>query len=150
MSEIPKARPYFSERQGRGPLAEPLPFDSLKKLIVSSLDDFRGHGYFQEAFGIECVDGDRPGTLGSNPDAHFLRTIMRQGIWPYWEVAQVELDIWVAPWEEWEADTLFDVAEVLHDLVSKPIEGEYHASTSAAGTTRHSTGPKGRRSSGRG
>lgn len=109
-------------------MAQPLPFDSVKKLLVSSLEDFRERGYFQEAFGIECVDGDRTGTLGSYPDAHFLRTIMREGIWPYWEHPRDQWgEIEPAPWEEWDADILFDVVEVLHDLVSRPIEGEYHA-----------------------
>lgn len=29
-------------------------------------------------------------------------------------------------WQRWDADTLFDVIEVMHDLVSKPIEGRLH------------------------
>ena len=128
MADVPQTRRYFSERNGRGPKAEPLPLASLKKLVVSTLDDFRERGFFQEAVGIECVDGDRMGTLGSHPDHHFLRTIMREGIWPYWDREMIDFDTYgPEPWEEWDADTLFDVLEVLHDLVSSPIDGTLHS-----------------------
>lgn len=116
-------RKYFSERHGRGPKAEPLPFTSIRRLIINVLDSFREQGYMQEAFGVECVDGDSDGTLGSDPDAYFLRTIMREGIWPYWPHWNSTES---APHESWDADTLFDVVEVMHDLVSAPVEGWYH------------------------
>ncbi|MGA8745428.1 MAG: hypothetical protein WB507_06165 [Solirubrobacterales bacterium] len=125
MSEPPQRR-YFSERQGRGPKAEPLPFDRLRRMVVEALDSLREQGYFQEAFGVECVDGDRPGTLGSDPNRHLERAIVRGKVWPYWDSVQVQLDVWVAPCDEWDPDVLFDVIEVLHDLVSKGADGTYH------------------------
>jgi hypothetical protein len=60
MSDIPEPRRYFSERQGRGPKVEPLPFEKLQKLVISAFDSLRERGYFQEALGIECVDGTAP------------------------------------------------------------------------------------------
>lgn len=129
----PPPRQYFAERHGRGPKSEPLPFDILRRLVVGVLDDLRDRGYFQQAFGYECVDaGTVFGTLGANPDAYFFRAVMRDGIWPYWEPdygdrgyvpAHVEIG---AVWESWDPDTLFDVVEVLHDLASKPLAGENH------------------------
>ena len=87
-------------------------------------DDLRQRGYMQEAFGIECVDGDSNGTLGYDPDAYFMRTIMRDGIWPYWGHWNSQDP---PPYETWDADTLFDVVEVMHDLVSRPKDGNYHS-----------------------
>src|SRR4051812_30422087 len=79
-------RRYYSERQGRGPKAQPMPFETIRRLVINVLDNLREKEYFQEAFGYWCVDaGDVNGTLGSDPDAYFLRTIMRDGVWPYWE-----------------------------------------------------------------
>lgn len=133
MNRTPQARKYFSERQGRGPKALPMSFDTVRQLAISVLDDFRGRDYFQEAFGYECVDAGRvEGTVGADPVAYFLRTIMREHIWPYWEPdldgvnfipANYEPE---AAWESWDVDTLFDVVEVLHDLVSKPDQGRHH------------------------
>lgn len=122
------AKQYFSERQGRGPKAEPLPFPEFRELVINVFDHFRERGYMQEAFGYRCVDaGDVEGTLGSNPSAYFMRTIRRKGVWPYWEEVQVAPDIWIPPHEQWDEDYLLDVVEVLHDLVSNPTDGSYHS-----------------------
>jgi hypothetical protein len=99
-----------------------VPFETLRRLVISVFDSFREQGYMQEAFGIECVDGDSSGRLGDDPDAYFLRVIGREGIWPYWTGTG-----FLPPrWEAWDEDTLFDVVEVMHDLVSKPVEGRRH------------------------
>jgi hypothetical protein len=127
MKSAPQPRQYFSERHGRGPNAEPLPFESLRRLVINVFDGFRERGYMQEAFGVECLDGDSDGTLGHDPDAYFLRTIGREGIWPYWYVSPDEpLLLRKSLAEQWDADTMFDVIEVMHDHVSKPIHGRYH------------------------
>jgi hypothetical protein len=115
----------FSQRHGRGPKSAPLPFDDLKRLVINVFDSFRERGYFQEAFGTECVDGDLDGTLGRDPDAYFLRTIGRDRIWPYWASSYGEIT--ASPHADgWDADTLFDVIEVIHDHVSKPLKGRFH------------------------
>ena len=126
------SKQYFSERHGRGPKGQPLPFDALKKLIVGVFDHFLARDYFQEAFGYECVDaGQVDGTLGADPEAFFLRSIMRENVYP-WR-AQVPLggpmgdmdrtEAWVL----WDADTTLDMVEVLHDLVSRPEKGRHHS-----------------------
>jgi hypothetical protein len=100
MDDSSQARQYFSERQRRGPNTGRLPLEAIRRLVVSVLDGLREQGYMQEAFGIECVDGDSDGTLGSDLDAYFLRTIMREGVWPYWSA-------WLgppAPYLSWDAD----------------------------------------------
>jgi hypothetical protein len=57
-----------------------MPFESVRRLVINVFDDLRRRGYMQEAFGIECPDGDSEGTLGYDPDTYFMRTIVREGI----------------------------------------------------------------------
>lgn len=109
-------REYWSERQGRAPSAGGLSLDPLKKLVLSTLDEFTQRYYFQEAFGYYCVDdGEVAGRVGSDVPAWFLRVIGREDIWPYTQHAG-----------GWDDDTLFDVVELLHDVISKPVDGRYH------------------------
>lgn len=109
-------RPCWSERQGRGPRAVPLGFEQLRRLVFSALDELFDRDYFQEAFGYDCVDaGLVNGLVGRDPNAWFLRTLHRDDIWPYEERG-----------EAYDAYTLFDVLEALHDLVSEPVRGRYH------------------------
>ncbi|MEO8967651.1 MAG: hypothetical protein ABI427_08910 [Solirubrobacteraceae bacterium] len=119
-------RPSYSERHGRGPRAQPLPFETVRRLVVSVLDNLWERAFFQEAFGYECVDaGIVDGTLGADPGAYFVRAILREGVWPYKRHWQ-DQDPSPPPWESWDADTMFDVLEVLHDLVSEPVNGSHH------------------------
>ncbi len=84
--------------------------------MFSSLDELFERYYFQEAFGYDCVDaGEVPGIVGRDVNAWFLRTLHRDDIWPYGEKG-----------EHYDADTLFDVLEVLYDIVSEPVHGRYH------------------------
>lgn len=97
-------------------------------MVIDVFDGLLERGYFQEAFGVECVDGDRPGTLGSNPAAYFERIIGRENIWPYWgqRYKWDTSDSTPLAYLEWDEDTLFDVIEVFHDLVSAGVRGSYH------------------------
>lgn len=129
--ESGSTRKYFAQRAGRGPVAKPLSFDAIALLLINEIDSFRARDYFQQAFGYECVDaGLVTGSTGANPSAHFLKTIGRSAIWPYWEPEPGEyyagFETPPARWQNWDRDTLFDVVEVLHDLVSKPVEGRAH------------------------
>ena len=75
-----------------------------------------GRDHFVESFGYYCVDNDWiDGTLGPSPERWFLVNLGRDNVWPLREHASA-----------YEPDTLFDVLEALHDLVSKPIDGWYH------------------------
>ncbi len=108
--------PYWSERQGRGPKATPLDFDRLKRMVFGVFDHLGEEAYLQYGFGYECVDaGPVPGHTGSNPNAWFLRTIERDKIWPYRTEGIF-----------WDADTLLDVVEVVHDLCAAPTDGHFH------------------------
>jgi hypothetical protein len=58
---------------------------------------------------------------------------MRDNVWPYWDDTEYTHRTYFPPdfepfipWEHWDADTMFDVIEVVHDLVSKPISGREH------------------------
>ena len=109
--------PYWSERHGRGPRAQPLDLEALKRLVFNVLDDLEEKGYLQQAFGYWCVDaGAVTGSTGSDPNAWFLRTIGRDQIWPYHEHGAA-----------WDEDTLLDVVEVLHDLSAEGTDGRYHS-----------------------
>jgi hypothetical protein len=135
MSE--EVMPYYSARHGRAPQGEALPFEDIRRLVISVFDSFRERAYFQEAFGYECVDGDKYGAVGKDPDAFFLRKIGREHIWPYWYSDPNVPSLIRCTWaEEWDADTLFDVVEVLHDQISEPTKTRYH---SFADCGRHAT-----------
>jgi hypothetical protein len=110
-----RRRPLWSERQGRGPKAEPMTFDRLKRLCFNDLDALWAGDYFQQAFGYYCVDQDEVGGELSNPAAHFYRLTGRETVWPYEEYGH-----------EYDLDILIEVIEALHDLVSKPVSGRFH------------------------
>lgn len=94
----------------------PLTLEQLRRLVFSALDELFERYYFQQAFGYVCVDaGVVPGLVGRDPDAWFLRTLHRDDIWPYREKGN-----------QYDADSLLDVLEALHDLVSEPVHGRYH------------------------
>jgi hypothetical protein len=94
----------------------PLGLDQLKRLAFSALDDLSERDYFQEAFGYDCVDaGEVPGRVGRDPNAWFMRVLHRDSVWPYHDRGA-----------DYDVDTLLDVLEALHDLVSEPVSGRYH------------------------
>lgn len=65
-------------------------------------------GDLQEAFGVDCVDGDTHGSLGSSPAARLLLETGRDNLFPVHEHA-----------ESWDEDTLLDAAELYGQLVSR-------------------------------
>lgn len=112
---LPPRRPYWSERQGRGPRAEPISFERFRKLVFSDFDEFFARDYFQKAFGHSCVDDNDVIGEVTNASAFFLRVIGREDVWHYWNFG-----------ETYDLDTLIDVIEVLHDLVARPVDGHFH------------------------
>lgn len=110
-------RRYYSLRTGKHPDGEHLTFETLLKLFFVVYCDFDGKGYFQEAFGYDCVDaGWVPGKLGTNINAHFIRRLRKDNLWPIEE-----------KYEQYNENDLFDVIEFMYDHVSKPISGRYHS-----------------------
>lgn len=113
---LPEPRKYWSERQGRSPVAIPLDFEHLKRLALTVIDEFWERDYFVEAFGYYCVDsGWNHGTLGQAPERWFLINLGRDDVLPVRERG-----------ESYDADTFFDIIEALHDLIAKPVDGWHH------------------------
>jgi hypothetical protein len=58
-------RQSYTQRRGHGPLAKPLTFEIVAQQLAHVLTRFRDCGYFQQAFGYDCVDDDEAyGALG--------------------------------------------------------------------------------------
>lgn len=108
-------RAYYSTRKGRQGKADPLSLEKTVRLFINVFDGLDEAGYFQQAFGYTCVDGGTFGNVGHDQEAFFFRKL-RKDVWPAHKYA-----------ETYTEDDLFDVIEVLHDLVAKPTEGRYHS-----------------------
>lgn len=111
------SRKYFSVRTGRNPGLVKIELELLRKLFFASFKGFDIKEYFQEAFGKECVDaGYIPGFVGADIEVYFLKKLRKQNIWPIYSKHM-----------NYSEDDIFDVIEILYDLISKPIEGDYHS-----------------------
>lgn len=109
--------PYYSVRTGKNPNARNIDLSMMKLLFVKVYEAFEDKAYFQEAFGYYCVDaGHVDGTLGSDIEAQFLLHLRKGNLWPIQEKIT-----------DYSEDDLFDVIEFLHDLISKPTDGDYHS-----------------------
>jgi hypothetical protein len=109
------SRQYYSGRTGKNPLATDLDLPTLLTLFRDLYLHFCREGYFQEAFGLHCVSGYIPGTLGSDLEAQMFRKLRRQGLWPIDDKCL-----------QYTEDDLFDVIEFLYDHISKPATRTYH------------------------
>ncbi len=111
-----KKKEYYSVRTGKN--KEEIKFDlpMLKRGFLNIYKGFRGRYYFQEAYGYTCTDeGFVTGTIGEDIEIFFLTQLRKPDLWP------VETKL-----EQYDEDALFDVIELLYDLVSKPLEGFEH------------------------
>jgi hypothetical protein len=110
--------PYYSIREGRNPnITFDLPF--LRRVFFDLYAQYEQDGYFQQAFGYYCVDaGTVAGSLGSDIEAYVRRKLRKEDLWP------VEKH-----YKSYEEDDLFDMVELLFDVISKPSEngGYYHS-----------------------
>ncbi len=110
-------RKYYSVRNALNQGELNLDLGMLKQLFLAIYSDFRDEYYFQKAFGYECVDaGFVLGTTGQNTEAFFLRKLRKQNLWP--------IETMVNNYSEGD---LFDIIELLYDLIAKPIDGYYHS-----------------------
>ena len=103
-------RIYYSRRSGKSPEIVSIDFNMLCRLFTAGYTDFTIRGYFQ-TFGIDCVDGFCPGTAGRDIGAYIFRKL-RRDVWPIHTRVM-----------EYSRGELFDVIELLYDMVSKPLEG---------------------------
>lgn len=106
-------RKYYSVRKSKNALT----LEGLITLFGAVFQQFEEKQYFDEAFGFHCVDqGWIPGTIGKQPDIYFLRCLRKSDLWPVTKNLP-----------SYTEDDLFDVIELLYDLVSEPLEGTYHS-----------------------
>lgn len=109
-------RRYYSVRMGRNDDFK-LNLDILKQAFCDLYVDFERRCYFQDAFGYYCVDeGQVPGALGLNLETQFTRRLRKDGLWPVGEKCS-----------GYSEEDLFDVIELLYDLISKPVKGQHHS-----------------------
>ncbi|MDG2528193.1 hypothetical protein [Caulobacter endophyticus] len=110
-------RPYYAERTGKQPAGGKIDLKTLKALYRSEYDRWERDGYFQEHFGMYCVDADfLPGKLGCDIGTRMLYHLNKSDLWPIAE----QLDIY-------SEDDLFSVIEFLFDHISKPLDGQHHS-----------------------
>lgn len=104
-------KPYYSERKSGRPNGE-IPLASAMhefKRLVAELD---ARGYFEEAFGKDCVDA--PADV--EPGEVISARLGRGAPWPI-DTNRLESD----------HELFFDLIEVLHDLVSAPRKRHLHS-----------------------
>jgi hypothetical protein len=110
-------KPYYSVRTGKHPTAGRLDLDGLERLLLATFRQFEEAGYFQQALGFVCVDaGFIAGSAGADVEAFFFRKLRKQNLWPLTD--QIG---------QYSAEDVFDVIELLHDCVSKGVDGHYHS-----------------------
>ncbi len=111
-----KRRNYFSTRTGIIADTPEINLDTLKRLYIITYDKLEKEGYFQEYFGVDCVDLEKVGELGTDIDSVIFVNIHKDDLWP--------LRIKIRDYTE---DDLFDMIEFMHDHCTKPISGTYHS-----------------------
>jgi len=88
----------------------------LKRLFLVIYNELVKDGYFQESFGIDCLDGYIPGVLGEDIEAKIFWKLRKEKIYP---IEKCYID--------YTEDDLFDIIEFLYDHCSKPIHGFFHS-----------------------
>jgi hypothetical protein len=109
------AHTYYSHRKGTNPNIAGLPLSEIVGLFVRVYVQLRQDGYFDEAFGFDCVDA---GSIQGNVrdvELEILLAIRKKDLWPVESRAP-----------GYSEDDFFDMIEFLYQQVSKPIDGTYH------------------------
>lgn len=68
--------PYYSVRTGRR--SARIDFNELRGLFIAAFQDLRTIGHFQQVLGTQCVDGDSPGSAGSDLEVFFFRKLKKR------------------------------------------------------------------------
>jgi hypothetical protein len=98
-------RQYYSARTGKNTDAIRFDLPMLLRLFRDIFLAFTSNDYFQEAFGYYCVDA-----------GEMIKSLRKSNLWPIQDKCL-----------DYTEDDLFDVIELLHDWISKPIEaGGFH------------------------
>lgn len=109
------AHVYYSQRTGTNPNLDGLPLPDVVELFRRVFQQLREDGYFDEAFGFECVDLDHVDGSVRDVELEILLAVRKKNLWP--------IDQWAKLYSE---DDFFDIVEFLHQYVSKPIDGHFH------------------------
>lgn len=111
------AREYFSVRAGTHPSGGRLDIQGLRRLFRSLFERFYDGGYFQEVIGFDCVDeGFIPGSAGRDTEAFVFQQLKKSDLWPVAENVHA-----------YSEGDIFDLLELLYDVVSMGIDGYHHA-----------------------
>ncbi len=109
-------RAYYAERTGKHPTAAKIDLPTLKTLYMSEYNRWSSEGYFQEYFGMSCVDVDFiPGALGRDIKSKILFSLNKDDLWPF-----------IDRLLHYSEDDLFSVIEFIFDHISKPLTGHDH------------------------
>jgi hypothetical protein len=109
--------PYYSVRAGTHPTGGSLDLAGFKHLFLAIYNGLADAGAFQQVLGFVCVDaGFVAGTAGRDPEAFVFRKLRKHSIWPIPDHI-----------DRYSEDDLFDVIELLHDCVSKGLDGQFHS-----------------------
>jgi len=60
--------------------------------------------------------GEIHGLVGSDVELHFFKKLRKPDLWPIYD-----------KYKDYVEDDVFDVIELLYDLISKPLAGNYHS-----------------------
>ena len=96
-------RRYYSDRTGK----KDTTFETLKEVIKAIYLDYHGRNYFDQ--NIYGYSGNTP--FIGDIESYFTMKLRKPNLWP--------IETWIRAYSE---DDLFDVVELLYDLVSKPME----------------------------
>jgi hypothetical protein len=106
---------YYSRRKGTNPNQEGLPLHDIVELFVRVYDELRTEGYFDEAFGYDCVDQGHIDGKVKDVGLRIFLDVRKKNLWPIREACAF-----------YNEDDLFDLIEFLYQHVSKPIDGWQH------------------------
>jgi hypothetical protein len=121
-------RAYYSQRIGRGPLANPT-IEDLARALTLTVNEMQERDYLQEWHGFTCVDaGDITGRAGMPLADHIEAETGWRAAWPlpeplidFVDDVQIPADLWERELQGAE-DRLFDLIEYFHGHVSEGVE----------------------------
>lgn len=104
-------RPYWSARRGISRSVAVLDNLAAVRAFEALIDELDEAGYFEKRFGKDCVDDPRDGEAA----ALIEQELGVAELWPLDQQTLVD-----------DMDVFFDVVELLHDLVSRPLTRWLH------------------------
>jgi len=107
---------YYSLRNARKSEIKRLSLEETLSLFIRVYDQFQKDGYFDEAFGFDCVDVGHIAGKIKDIQLELALSVRKENLWP------MKNSSWL-----YEEDDLFDMIEFLFQQVSKPVSGEEHS-----------------------